>query len=374
MRKLIRIAAIIFCMNILMTALAACGKEDSENSDPKSESEVTKPAEATAEPTKKETEEPTPEPTETPTPVPTDTPTPEPTQPPKDVVKYFYESHKVRDIAETSLAEFFHGGLYAYYCTSFITEKMHDNGLKMYTTKYGAPCKISDAPGEGSSTHDAEVYYYYTYKKNRNIDGLVFYYETEGKTGEIQCFVPVCFNETRGCFAGFQSNEERTEFSFVEMYYSPVAGGLALYPADWKDYDFPDHSGTQTNYYNNKVTIAITGGKVFTCEIADKEDWDILVAKMNNLTIGNVGSSRTEYAFALTDVSGLSQEQIDEKWAEATKLGEQDGWALYEIRKYGKTVPAAVKYIDGIEVCMTVRDRLEDLTKKLGLISNMSVQ
>lgn len=366
MKKFFRFAAIIFCMGILMTALAACGKEDSEESDTKHTAKATKPVES-PEPTEEVTPEPTTEPTEA--------PTPEPTQPPKDVVLSFYQTFDMKEIAEFSLAELFGGNNYSYYCKSFITDEPDGNGGKLYRTEYGPAYKISDAPGEGNNMHDAEIYHYFAYKK-RTIDRMVIRYETEGVTGEIEDFAPLYYNETRGCLAGYRSNAEKTEFSFVELYYSPTAGGLALYPADWKNYDFPDHSGTQTNYYNNKAVIAISSGKVFTCEIDDGKEWGLLRARIDFLIIGDRSTSRAEYTINLADVSELSQKQIDEKWADITILGEQDGWVIYDVPQKFKsgTMPTAVRYIDQVEISVSGLGSLDDLTKKLGAIGNMIVQ
>ena len=123
----------------------------------------------------------------------------------------------------------------------------YDCGLN-YWGNYGHSFKISTLPDDGSKSYDAEIYFTYDnfYEEtgdividhNNNAESVtaILYYEIDGKTGDLLSFAPVFYNQAKGCMAGYKANEDLTEFSWVELYYSPASGELVEVPADIAEY------------------------------------------------------------------------------------------------------------------------------------------
>ena len=123
----------------------------------------------------------------------------------------------------------------------------YDCGLN-YWGNYGHSFKINTLPDDGSKSYDAEIYFTYDnfYEEtgdividhNSNADSFtaILYYEIDGKTGDLLSFAPVFYNQAKGCMAGYKANEDLTEFSWVELYYSPASGELVEVPADIAEY------------------------------------------------------------------------------------------------------------------------------------------
>lgn len=140
------------------------------------------------------------------------------------------------------------------YCGFFnpveAADKQSDYDWSLRSWQSGPSYKISSVPGEENKTYDAE--FYLTGDNNYEESGdiwddaahapdtysLVIYYEIDGKSGALTTFAPFYYNQAKGCFAGFETNSDMSDISWVEVYYSPSMGELVSVPADAAEYGF----------------------------------------------------------------------------------------------------------------------------------------
>jgi hypothetical protein len=237
MKKIKKSLAVVLSLAMVITMLSAC--TSTGNSDKTAEEPTSRPTESvtTTEPTEedspKPTEEvvtttPTQEVTENPTQTPTEEPTVSVTEPVGDVIIPLYYSGKESEIRQVNPADFYdYSNFTMYFYPVTPAGRTLENGFELNTISYGTRFVLSADPISGQTgTYDVDIYFYCG-----NLDTMMYmmYYEVGDTNGVLDSFIPMWYNETKGCLVGYTRLDEDGEISYVlyEVYYNPIYNNLS---------------------------------------------------------------------------------------------------------------------------------------------------
>ena len=222
MKKMKKIIATLVCLVVAIATLSACTGGTGNNN---------KPTQEPNKPTEVVTSEPTQEP-DRPTEVVTSEPTTEPTvtaepttEPPTgDVIIPLYSSTCTLDeIKQVSIADLFQYYNFALYFNPVTTDKFTENGLPLYQLNAGNTFQMINPADTESTPVNVEIYFFFDEVTGNNVN---LYYIIDG-TNNSMPFLPILYNQSKGCFVGYNDSGTLTE-----LYYSPDFGGMCTLPVD----------------------------------------------------------------------------------------------------------------------------------------------
>ena len=161
------------------------------------------------------------------------------------VIIPLYDSAYESDILSSSPDSFKSFSTFGTYCPFHSTQETTVNGDTFYQLDTVNSVTLKSAPTDGErSTYEAELYFWH----REDTDLLVVTCEGDGiKGGGFVDFVPLFYNQTKGCFAGYSFKDEAT---FTEYYYSKDVGRFIIVDADPSEYDFyPEEKVEDTLVY-----------------------------------------------------------------------------------------------------------------------------
>lgn len=208
--------ATLLCLVMTFGILSGCNKANTD-SKPTEDSVDTSIEEST---TVGPTEEPTTESTEQ--------PTESVTEPVGDVIIPLYYSGKESEIRQVNPADFYDFSNFTmYFYPVTPAGRTLDNGFELNTINYGTRFVLSADPISGQTgTYDVDIYFYCG-----DLDTMMYmmYYEVGDTNGVLDSFIPMWYNETKGCLVGYNRLNEDGEISYVlyEVYYNPIRNNLS---------------------------------------------------------------------------------------------------------------------------------------------------
>lgn len=208
--------ATLLCLVMTFGILSGCSKANTD-SKPTEDSVDTSIEESTTE-----------GPTEEPTTEPTEQPTESVTEPIGDVIIPLYYSGKESEIRQVNPADFYdYSNFTMYFYPVTPAGRTLDNGFELNTINYGTRFVLSADPISGQTgTYDVDIYFYCG-----DLDTMMYmmYYEVGDTNGVLDSFIPMWYNETKGCLVGYNRLNEDGEISYVlyEVYYNPIRNNLS---------------------------------------------------------------------------------------------------------------------------------------------------
>lgn len=207
-----KVLATLLCLVMTFGILSGCSKTNTDS----------KPTEASVNSSTEESA------TEEPTTAPTEQPTESVTEPVGDVIIPLYYSGKESEIRQVNPADFYDFSNFTmYFYPVTPAGRTLDNGFELKTISYGSTFTLSADPIDGvDETFEVQIYFYCG-----DLDTMMYmmYYEVGDTSGVMDSFIPLWYNQTKGCLVGYNRLNNEGEISYVlyEVYYSPIMGSLS---------------------------------------------------------------------------------------------------------------------------------------------------
>jgi len=150
------------------------------------------------------------------------------TEPIGDVIIPLYYSAKENEIRKVDPADFYdYSNFTMYFYPVMPAGKNHENGFELNKIKYGTRFVLSADPLVGETgTYDVDIYFYCG-----DLETMMYmmYYEVGDTNGVLDSFIPMWYNETKGCLVGYNrlNNDGVISYVLYEVYYSPIRGSLS---------------------------------------------------------------------------------------------------------------------------------------------------
>ena len=145
-----------------------------------------------------------------------------------DVIIPLYYSGKENEIRQVNPADFYDfSNFTTYFYPVTPAGRTLDNGFELKTISYGSTFTLSADPIDGvDESFEVQIYFYCG-----DLDTMMYemYYEVGDTSGVMDSFIPLWYNQTKGCLVGYNRLNNEGEISYVlyEVYYSPIMGSLS---------------------------------------------------------------------------------------------------------------------------------------------------
>lgn len=161
-----------------------------------------------------------------------------------DTIRFFFQpSGSIYETLLNSPEEVYVFTRYQIEFGPFIRTNEVYEGASLVAFSAGNTFVVKEAPSEDTgASHNVSLYFYYVREGaatdfSDHGEKLKVYCEIDGVGQKLTPFIPIGYNETKGCIIGFSSQDEKT-FRMAELYWSPSAFELIAIPDDSGKYGF----------------------------------------------------------------------------------------------------------------------------------------